>query len=131
MLLALLAAGCLGAASQVAAQSYSVARAGAPPPTELSAAVRDTLSSEVLKVSGPKGLLCEVWLRKSLPTAAAPSQEADVKLTRIAEGTLIGAIRLAGDTGDFRQQTIPAGVYTLRYALIPVDGDHLGSATSR
>jgi hypothetical protein len=29
---------------------------------------------------------------------------------------------------DFRGQAIPAGVYTLRYQLLPQDGNHLGVA---
>jgi hypothetical protein len=29
---------------------------------------------------------------------------------------------------DFRKQEIPAGVYTLRMALQPQDGDHMGTA---
>ena len=121
----------LCAASPAAAQAYKLEKAAAPPPAALSTAVRETLSTEVLRVTGPKGLLCELWVRKSLPAAAAPSDEPDVKLARLAEGTLAGAMRLASDASDFRRQTIRAGVYTLRYAWIPVDGDHLGRAAQR
>lgn len=131
LLTLVLVAGSLLAASGAAAQSYKLEKAAAPPPAALSAVVRDTLSTEVLRVTGPKGLLCELWVKKSLPAAAAPSDEPDVKLARLAEGTLVGAMRLAGDTSDFRRQTIRAGVYTLRYAWIPVDGDHLGRAAQR
>jgi hypothetical protein len=113
-----------------AAQSYKVEKANDSPPAELSAAVRGTLSSDALKVTGPNGPLCEVWLRKSVP-AAAPTQEMDVTFRQIAEGTLAGAIRFPGDVKDFRRQTIHAGVYTLRYALIPVDGNHLGVSEQR
>ena len=56
--------------------------------------MRDTLNPEVLRVMGPRGLLCEVWLRKTVPAAAAATDEPDVKMTRIAEGTLFGAMRL-------------------------------------
>jgi len=121
----------LCAASQAAAQSYKLEKAAAPPPAALSAAVRDTLPNEVLRVTGPKGLLCELWVRKSLPAAAAPSDEPDVKLVRLAEGTLVGAMRLASDTSDFRRQTIRAGVYTLRYIWQPPTADHLGLAEQR
>jgi hypothetical protein len=50
---------------------------------------------------------------------------------QIAEGTLVGAIRFSAPIKDYRNQAIPAGVYTLRYALIPVDGNHLGIAAQR
>jgi hypothetical protein len=118
-------------APRASAQAYKLEKAAAPPPEVLSAAVRDTLNPEVLRVMGPRGLLCEVWLRKALPAAAATTDEADVKMTRIAEGTLVGVMRLPGDTKDFRQQTVHAGVYTLRYLWQPATADHLGTAEQR
>ena len=118
-------------APRAAAQAYKLEKAAAPPPEALSVAVRDTLNPEVLRVMGPRGLLCEVWLRKALPAAAAATDEPDVKMTRIAEGTLVGAMRLPDDTKDFRQQTVHAGVYTLRYLWQPVTADHLGTAEQR
>jgi hypothetical protein len=131
VLLALvLAAGISLGAFPAVAQTYRLEKAAAPPPAALSAAVRGTLSPEVLRVLGPRGLLCEVWLRKSLP-AAAPADEPDVKMTRLAEGTLVGAMRLADDTRDFRQQIVHAGVYTLRYIWQPPTADHLGLAEQR
>ena len=131
LLTIVLAAATMLAATQAAAQTYKLEKAAAPPPPALSAAVRDTLSSEVLRVMGPRGLVCEVWLRKALPAAAAPTDEPDVKMVRLAEGTLVGAMRLPGDTRDFRQQIIHAGVYTLRYIWQPPTADHLGLAEQR
>jgi hypothetical protein len=131
LLTLLLVAGSMLLATRAAAQTYKLEKAAAPPPAALSAAVRDTLSAEVLRVMGPRGLLCEVWLRKTLPTAAAPTDEPDGKMVRLAEGTLVGAMRLPGDTRDFRQQIIHAGVYTLRYIWQPVTADHLGLAEQR
>jgi hypothetical protein len=118
------------AAPRAAAQTYKLEKAAAAPPEALSAAVRGLLNPEVLRVTGPRGVLCEVWLRKALPLAAA-ADEPDVKMPRVAEGTLVGAMRLPGDTKDFRQQTVHAGVYTLRYLWQPVTADHLGTAEQR
>jgi len=123
--------GALLAAPAAAAQAYQVEKAAAAAPAALSAAVRDTLGGEVLRVMGPRGLLCEVWLRRTPPVAAAATDEPDVKMTRLAEGTLFGAMRLPDDTKDFRQQTVHAGVYTLRYIWQPVTADHLGTAEQR
>ena len=131
LLILLLLAGSMLAATKAAAQTYKLEKAAAPPPPALSAAVRDTLQPEVLRVMGPRGLLCEVWLRKTLPAAAAPTDEPDVKMVRLAEGTLVGAMHLPGDTRDFRQQIIHAGVYTLRYIWQPPTADHLGVAEQR
>ena len=118
------------AAPRVSAQAYKLEKAAAPPPESLSPAVRETLNPEVLRVIGPRGLLCEVWLRQALPVAAA-TDEPDVKMRRIAEGTLVGVMRLPGDTRDFREQVVHAGVYTLRYLWQPVTADHLGTAEQR
>jgi hypothetical protein len=49
----------------------------------------------------------------------------------IAQGTLLGVIRFPGKGADRRGQVIPAGVYTLRYSLFPVDGAHSGVAPQR
>ncbi len=40
-------------------------------------------------------------------------------------------VRFAQRWSDFREQSVPAGVYTLRYALHPEDGNHMGVAPSR
>lgn len=120
------------AAASAAAQSYRVETAqAAPPPQELAAAVRDTLGEDVIRVHGPKGLYCEVWLRKAAPVSATPSKELGIGYGELAEGTLIGAVRLPAGGSDYRSQKVPAGVYALRYALHPVDGNHMGVAPQR
>jgi hypothetical protein len=110
------------------AQSYKVEKATLAAPQELSAAVRDTLSGDALQVSGQNGLLCEMWVRKGVPAAASPTQDKEIAFGQIAEGTLIGAIRFPSSAIDYRGTGIKSGVYTLRYALIPEDGNHLGVA---
>jgi hypothetical protein len=72
--------------------------------------------------------LCEVWVRKIVPTAPVPAQDKEIGFGQIAEGTLIGAIRFPSSVVDYRGTGIKPGVYTLRYALIPEDGNHLGAA---
>lgn len=113
------------------AQSYRVEKIAAAPPQELAPAVRDVLAGEALRVAGPQGTLCELWLRKVMPAQANPSQDVDVTLGQLAEGTLVGAVRFPADVKDYRSQRVKAGVYTLRYALIPTDGNHYGVAPQR
>jgi hypothetical protein len=119
------------AAAPADAQSYQVAKKSEAPPAELSAAVRATLSSDALAVSGPKGLVCEIWLRQSVPTFASPAQQLGVTFGQIEPGTLVGAVRFSVAATDYRDQMLPAGVYTLRYNLTPVDGNHQGVAPQR
>ena len=118
-------------AGVASAQSYKVEKIAAPPPLELAPAVREALAGEALRVVGPQGTLCELWLRKVMSAQANPSQEVDVTLGQLAEGTLVGAVRFPADVKDYRSQQIKAGAYTLRYALIPTDGNHYGVAPQR
>lgn len=117
-------------AAQVSAQNYKVESAAAPAPSELSAAVRDALAPQVLRVTGPAGILCEIWMRKAVP-GTAPAPQLGVVFPQIQEGTLAGAIRFPSDVKDYRKQAVKAGVYTLRYALSPVNGNHQGVAPQR
>ena len=72
----------------------------------------------------------EIWFRKDLP--AQPKKETpDVIYDRLAESVLVGVLHFAQNSTDYRGQAVPAGFYTLRYELIPNDGNHLGVAPSR
>ena len=74
----------------------------------------------------------EFWLRKAVPATEKPAgPEGAVLFPVLAEGELLGALRFPGEGHDYRDQTIAKGVYTLRYGLQPVNGDHLGVSTYR
>jgi hypothetical protein len=80
-----------------------------------SPSVKDALEPggrRVLLADGTEA--CEIWLRKDLP-GLAPS-------------ALVGVISLPKDTNDFRGLPVKAGSYTLRYAQMPSDGNHMGAA---
>ena len=113
------------------AQSYKAEALSEAPPTELSAAIRNTLSPTGIRVTGPSGPVCDLWLGKAIPGKANAPQTLGVVFPQLAQGTLVGAIRLTNSTKDYRKQPIKAGVYTLRYALLPDNGDHLGVAPQR
>lgn len=104
--------------------------AAGPPPTELASGVAGALQKEGTKVSGESGpAFCEVWFRSSSPSGPKSTEEG-VTLS-IPHGTLLGAIRFPAQGADRRGQTIKAGVYTLRYSLQPLNGDHLGVSPQR
>lgn len=46
-------------------------------------------------------------------------------------GELVGVISFPKAVTDYRGQSIKAGTYTLRYALIPQDGNHMGVSSYR
>jgi hypothetical protein len=118
------------ASARVQAQGYTVDATNDAPPPSLSAEVRDTLTSKGLRITTPNGPLCEIWLRKLVP-GAAPSQDLGVVYPQLKMGVLVGAMVLNADVKDFRRQVVHAGVYTLRYALSPVNGNHQGVAPQR
>ena len=88
--------------------------------------VRESLNDKGyrLTLDDPKPA-CELWLRKSLPAATKKGSEA-VAYPQLAESTLVGVVHFFQAAADFRGHQVPAGFYTLRYALIPDDGNHLG-----
>ena|SRR5258708_10931561 len=73
---------------------------------------------------------CEIWFVTSAPSGPK-STEADLTLPTIPHGSLVGAIRFPAPGADRRGQTIKPGVYTLRYSLQPVTGDHVGASPQR
>ena len=48
----------------------------------------------------------------------------------LPRGAFAGLVQFSAEAADFRGQKIPAGTYTLRYAVLPSDGNHLGVAPS-
>ncbi|MCS7014541.1 MAG: hypothetical protein NZM42_00305 [Gemmatales bacterium] len=98
------------------------------PPKELSQAIASILSNEVVRVTDSKGqVFCEIWWRKSVPLAKAPTNPT-ASYRDMAETTLVGVIRWVQPGSDYRKQKIKSGVYTMRLAYQPEDGDHMGTA---
>lgn len=73
---------------------------------------------------------CELWIRKNIPVQTKKEVEG-VAYPQLAESTLIAVIHFPQAAADFRGHNIPAGFYTLRYAIMPNDGNHLGAAPNR
>ena len=107
---------------------YQVDRAGSPP-SEVPAAISAGLQKDGAKISKDGKAWCEIWMASQAPAAGTP-QEGQT-LTKVAQGALVGVIRFDGQGQDRRGQNIKPGVYTLRYALIPINGDHQGAAPQR
>jgi hypothetical protein len=108
---------------------YKAELAGAPP-SEVAPAIAQALQKSGAKITNNGAAYCEIWFRADKPTAAR-STEDNVTLPFLPQGALLGVIRFAGSGADRRGQTIKAGVYTLRYGIMPVNGDHQGAAPQR
>lgn len=121
----------LGTAGNASAQGYKAETLSEAPPKELAAPVRDALSPAGIRVTGPGGAVCDIWLRKAVPGKANAAQSLGVVYPQLAQGILVAAIRFPNSVKDYRKQLIKAGVYTLRYALLPDNGNHMGVAPQR
>ena len=121
------------AARAQAQDSYKIEPLKAAPPAGLAAAMKDALASEGVRILDAQGKpFAEIWLRKAIPASAKPSgPKGAILFPVLGEGEFLGAVRFAAEAHDYRDQTIPAGPYTLRYGLQPVNGDHLGVSPNR
>jgi len=126
------AAICCLVCREAAAQEYKVQKIE-------SAAPADAIAPEIAALMEPTGFklakgesrtVCEIWLCKEWPIKADAKTGNDV-ITPLTPGQLIGVIRYPRKATDFRDQEIPAGVYTLRYGQQPVDGAHVGTSPTR
>ncbi len=90
--------------------------------------VLDLTGSRVIRGDGTP--LAEIWLRKSLPAPAGPAAK-DVLYPELSPSMMVGIVSFPKGARDYRGQSIKAGIYTLRYELLPEDGNHLGVAPNR
>lgn len=111
------------------AQTPSVTTAAVTPPSELAPAVAGLLGPDVVTVTVGTTKM-EFWWVKSLPVTGAASGSAP-SWSQVPDGALVGALRLGANWNDIRGFGLRPGVYTLRFALQPQNGDHLGMSPFR
>jgi len=120
--------------------SACLAWAAGPGKVESIGPLTDTRAPEELrKILEPKGyritqsdgvMWCELWVRENLPTEAASGVQGAL-FAQLPESMLLGVISVANAFTDYKGQSIKPGLYTMRYALLPDDGNHMGVAPSR
>lgn len=116
--------------STVAAFAQYKAESAGAPPSDVPSPIASALQKEGTKVTGPNGVLCEIWLASAAPKGS-PSGEQNVTLADVPHGSLMGIIRFPSAGKDRRGQAIQPGIYTLRYSMFPINGDHQGVAPQR
>ncbi len=113
------------------ASTYSIKVADkAEAPKEVAEAIRKGLADRRVQWLDAKGeVLGEVWLSKDVPVKATEAQiKNGLTYAEVPESTVLGVIRFPKQITDYRKQKIPAGIYTMRLANQPMDGDHMGTA---
>jgi hypothetical protein len=112
------------------AQAGKLAVTEAQPPKEIAEPIRAVLDKKVVRITTEDKASFEFWFRKELPLAEKPAG-GTLALGTVKEGTVLGAVRVAGEHYDFRNEEIPPGIYVVRLGIQPEDGNHLGVAPTR
>ncbi|HEV3383922.1 MAG TPA: hypothetical protein VG097_03860, partial [Gemmata sp.] len=98
------------------------------PPMKLAEPIRKLLDSQALVIRDGESAIMTIWFRTEIPVKATEEQVKNgLTYREIPEGTLVGALEFPKTFTDFRKQELPAGVYTLRFAVQPDIGDHTGT----
>lgn len=113
------------------AQAVKLETLGPLTDPSVSESVRAVLDERGYRIRLAEGrVYCDLWFRREIPVQA----KADIPGAVYAEwpeSTLIGVVSFQQATNDFRGQALKAGLYTLRYALHPADGNHMGISPYR
>jgi hypothetical protein len=123
----------MGATAGFAQESIKVAVLKQPPPGSIAAPIRSDLNGHGYRIQDEQGRpFADIWLRKAIPGSEKPGEpKGAILFPFLADGELVGVLQFATEGHDYRDQPIAKGVYTLRYGLQPVNGDHLGVSTYR
>jgi hypothetical protein len=106
--------------------SYKADTAAAPNASDVPKALLDMLDPQGARLVNDKGATVgEVWLVKG--AGLSPGGSSDAVCPGLGVGELVGVLHYPNPSGDFRGQNIKAGFYTLRYAHMPQDGNHMGA----
>jgi len=110
-----------------ATASLSLQEVELAPPEELSAEIAALLQPTAMQLLDGEHPVWEFWWVKAVPLETAPD-DGPAGPANLGITTLLGVARVHTDQRDYRDDDIYAGTYTLRYAAMPQDGNHLGAA---
>lgn len=118
-------------ALQASADGGKVEPVGAFADQSASEAVRKAIEPKGYRVTLADGsAVCDIWLRSAVSTR--PKTEASgIYYSELLDSTFIGVISVAKAGSDYRGQGLKPGIYTMRYAQHPSDGNHLGISAYR
>jgi len=124
---------CSGPLAVSAQESLTVQPVKQDPPPSLSPEIRRALDGRAYRIQDEQGGdFARIWLRRATPGSERPAgPRGAIQFPFFADGELLGVLEFAKEGHDYRDQPIAKGVYTMRYGLQPVNGDHLGVSTYR
>jgi hypothetical protein len=112
---------CVALSAFAAAQ---VQRIGALSAAGASDEVKHAVEDKGYRVTLDDSWTAEFWFAKQLKIA--PKDVPGALYPELANAEFVGVVSLPKGMTDFRGQAIPPGAYTLRYQMLPQDGNHLG-----
>jgi len=71
------------------------------------------------------------WLRANPPLSSSPSSELGITFGQLESGSLVGVVELVQPWADYKNNSIQPGTYTMRYGVMPADGNHMGVSPYR
>jgi hypothetical protein len=120
----------MSACALCVAQTGKVESLGALTDSSVADSVRSGLENKGYRITLEDGsVACELWFMKGI--AGQSKEVAGAVYSELAESTLVGVLHFSQPGSDYRGQPIASGYYTLRYELLPNDGNHLGAAANR
>ena len=115
------------AAATGSAASLTLKAVDKEPPKELDPSIAAKLQKSAIQLLDGDKPAYEFWFVSELPLTVKPGPPAKA-LDAVKQATLIGAVSIPKALRDYRDDELAAGVYTMRLALQPQDGNHLGTS---
>jgi hypothetical protein len=125
-MLTLLLSAILALAGPQAAGDLSAAAHNDPAPSGLAPNIAARFGPGGARATA-NGITLTFWWVKDVPLKPGSG----MAWKDVAEGSLVGAVKIDRDYRDIRGKIIKPGVYTLRYGIQPENGDHLGVSPFR
>jgi hypothetical protein len=85
----------------------------------------------VSTTSNQRTSICDLWWRKQIPTQRISRNVPDILYGNLKPGTFLGLISLFSPREDFQHHMLSPGLYTMRYAQPPQNGDDHASSPYR
>lgn len=95
-------------------------------PDGVSDAIKETLQGSAIQLLDGDKPVYEFWFVKSV-NLTKPAVKGD-DLAAVSEIALLGVAKVQGDERDYRDDEIYQDTYTMRLAIQPADGNHLGTS---
>lgn len=102
-------------------------------PESVAASVKAATLGNGIQISDEGGKpVLKIWLGSTVDASSKPDgPKGNVLFPFLSEGQFLGVVEVLTEIGDYRDQPIAPGVYTFRYGIQPINGDHLGASPYR